>query len=90
MIPLNSAALALGISLFAGAAPPTVTHSVLHKRAVFDLVGGKIDLRSVCGGQEPVSVQYKRTAADVAAAIFSGLWYTPVHVQVSCVAPAFR
>ena len=63
------------------------THTVLQKRAVFDFVGGKTDLRAVCAGQTPVQVEIRRTAGDVAAAVFSGLWYTPVHLRVTCAAP---
>ncbi len=67
----------------AGAAPPTV-RTVLQRRSVFDLVSVKTDLRRVCAGHEPLEVEYKRTAADVAAAVFTGLWYTPVHLRVTC------
>jgi hypothetical protein len=68
----------------AAAAPETVTRTVLQKRSVFDFVAGKTDLRAVCAGQEPIEVTYRRTAADVAAAVFTGLWYTPIHVRVTC------
>lgn len=71
----------------AGAGAATETHTVLQKRAVFDFVGGKTDLRAVCAGQTPVQVEIRRTAGDVAAAVFSGLWYTPVHLRVTCAAP---
>jgi hypothetical protein len=63
------------------------THTVLQKRAVFDFVGGKTDLRAVCAGRTPVQIEIRRTAGDVAAAVFSGLWYTPVHLRVTCDAP---
>lgn len=69
------------------AAPATVTHTVVQRRAVFDLVGAKTELRPVCGGREALGVEFKRTAGDVAAAVFSGLWYTPVHVRVTCASP---
>ncbi len=65
----------------------TETHTVLQKRAVFDFVGGRTDLRAVCAGQMPVQVEIRRTAGDVAAAVFSGLWYTPVHLRVTCSTP---
>jgi hypothetical protein len=70
-----------------GAFGGTETHTVLQKRSVFDLVGGKTDLRAVCAGQAPVALEIRRTAADVAAAVFSGLWYTPVHLRVTCTSP---
>jgi hypothetical protein len=79
---------ALALVLLGGgvaiAEPITVTRTVLQKRSVFDLVAGKTDLRAACTGQQPIEVTYKRTAADVAAAVFTGLWYTPVHVRVTC------
>jgi hypothetical protein len=62
----------------------TTTHTVLQKRAVFDLVAKATDLDRVCDGQRPRAVEVRRTAADVAAAVFSGLWYTPVHLRVTC------
>jgi hypothetical protein len=68
----------------ANAAPTTVTRTVVQRRAVFDLVSVKTNLRQLCGGQEALDVEFKRTAADVAAAVFSGLWYTPVHLRVTC------
>ncbi len=87
MFQLRSIFFALGISAsFANAAPTaaTVTRTVVQKRAVFDLVSVKTSLRSVCEGREPLEVEYKRTAADVAAAVFTGLWYTPIHLRVTC------
>jgi hypothetical protein len=85
MIQLGSIFLALGISAsFGPARPSTVTRTVLQRRAVFDLVSVRANLRAVCGGQEPIAVDYNRTAADVAAAVFTGLWYTPVHLRVTC------
>ena len=88
MHQLGSMFLALGITAsFGHAAPSTVTHTVVQRRAVFDLVSVKSNLRTVCAGLEPIDVEYKRTAADVAAAVFSGLWYTPVHLRVTCAAP---
>jgi hypothetical protein len=80
-------ALALSLLLSptaAVAAPPTVTYTRVQHRAVFDLVGGKTDLQAVCGGAMPTEVTYRRTAADLAAGIFSGWWYSPVHVRVTC------
>jgi hypothetical protein len=65
----------------------TETHTVVQRRAVFDFVGGKTDLRAVCAGQMPVAVEIRRTAGDVAAAVFTGLWYTPVHLRVTCDVP---
>jgi hypothetical protein len=88
MMQLRSVFLALGISAsFGHAAPATVTHTVLQRRAVFDLVSVRANLRAVCAGAEPIAVEYKRTAADVAAAVFTGLWYTPVHLRVTCASP---
>ncbi len=85
MIRLGSLLFTLGISAsFGHAAPPTTTRTVVQQRAVFDLVGGKTNLRNVCDGAEPIDVEVKRTAGDVAAAVFSGMWYTPVHVRVTC------
>lgn len=85
MLQLGSIFFAVGISAsFGHAAPSTVSRTQVRHNAVFDLVTQKTDLRSVCGGLEPLDVQYKRTAADVAAAVFTGLWYTPVHVHVTC------
>ena len=85
MLQLGSIFFAVGISAsFGQALPATVTRTVVQRRAVFDLVSVKTNLRSVCGGQEPIDVQYKRTAADVATAVFTGLWYTPVHLRVTC------
>lgn len=68
----------------AEAAPPATVRTVVQKRAVFDLVSGKTDLRALCDGQTPVSVELRRTAGDVAAAVFTGLWYTPAHLRVTC------
>ena len=88
MIQLGSIFFALGIGAsFGGAAPATVTRTVVQRRAVFDLVSVKTNLRTVCAGKEPIDVEYKRTAGDVAAAVFTGLWYTPVHLHVTCAAP---
>ena len=89
MTQLGSIFLALGISASFGhpLAAAVVTRTVLQKRAVFDLVSVKANLRDVCAGQDPIDVEYKRTAADVAAAVFSGLWYTPVHLRVTCASP---
>jgi hypothetical protein len=87
MHQLGSIFFALGITAsFGHAAPATVTRTVVQRRAVFDLVSVKSNLRAVCQGQDPIDVEYKRTAADVAAAVFSGLWYTPVHLRVTCAA----
>ena len=65
----------------------TATHTVLQRRAVFDFVGGKTDLRAACPGGTPVQVEIRRTARDMAAALFSGWWYTPVHLRVTCSTP---
>ena len=70
-----------------GAFAATEMHTVVQRRAVFDFVGGKTDLRAVCAGKEPVALEIRRTAGDLAAAVFSGLWYTPVHLRVTCAAP---
>ncbi|MGZ3427246.1 MAG: hypothetical protein ACXVDD_02450 [Polyangia bacterium] len=83
---LLSSALVLCASV-ASAAPATVTRTVVQRRSVFDLVGAKTDLGLVCAGQRPLAVELKRTAGDVAAALFSGLWYTPVHLRVTCASP---
>ena len=88
MHQLGSIFFALGISAsFGHAGKATVTHTVVQRRAVFDLVSVKSNLRAVCEGGEPLDVEYKRTAADVAAAVFTGLWYTPVHLRVTCASP---
>jgi hypothetical protein len=88
MLRSGSLFVALALSASAAhAAPSTVTHTVVQHRAVFDLVSSKKSLRSVCDGKEPLEVDYKRTAGDVAAAVFTGLWYTPVHLRVTCAAP---
>lgn len=89
MMRLGSLLFALGVSAsFAHAAPSsTVTRTVVQRRAVFDLVSVKTNLQSLCAGQAPIDVEYKRTAGDVAAAVFSGLWYTPVHLRVTCASP---
>jgi hypothetical protein len=86
MVQLGSVVLALGITAsFAHATPrATTTRTILQKRAVFDLVSVKTQLRDVCAGHEPLAVEYKRSAGDVAAAVFTGLWYTPVHLRVTC------
>jgi hypothetical protein len=80
-------ALVATSSLAAAAPSSTVTHTVLQRRAVFDLVSVKADLQTLCAGQRPLAVEYKRTAGDVAAAVFTGLWYTPVHLRVTCSNP---
>jgi hypothetical protein len=85
MLQLGSVFFAVGVSVSFGAGPPSTTsHTQVEHRAVFDLVSRKMDLRRMCAGQEPIDVEFKRTAADVAAAVFTGLWYTPVHVRVTC------
>lgn len=78
----------LVVASAAAAAPATVTtYTRVQHRAVFDLVGGKTDLHAICGdGQTPIAISYRRTAADLAAGIFSGWWYSPVHVRVTCAA----
>lgn len=70
-----------------GAWAATETHTVVQQRALFDQVGGKTDLRAACAGGTPVQVEIRRTAGDVAAALFSGWWYTPVHLRVTCATP---
>jgi hypothetical protein len=75
---------ALAVPLSTTAPATSTTRTVLQKRAVFDLVAHATDLDRVCGGQRPRAVEVRRTAADVAAAVFSGLWYTPVHLRVTC------
>jgi hypothetical protein len=88
MAPLGSLFFALGIAAsFGNGAPATVSRTSVQHHAVFDLVSQKVDLRSLCGGMQPITVEYKRTAGDVAAAVFTGLWYTPVHLRVTCTAP---
>jgi hypothetical protein len=64
----------------------TTTRSIRLQRSVFDLVGDTTDVHALCDGQPPVAVKFQRTAADVAAAVFSGLWYTPAHLRVTCAA----
>jgi hypothetical protein len=86
--------LLLGALLLGGAAhatpaasapvAATITRTVVQPRAVFDFVARGTDLERVCGGQRPIAVEIRRTAADVAAAVFSGLWYTPIHLRVTC------
>jgi hypothetical protein len=71
----------------ADAAPPTVVRTAVQRRSVFDLVSKKTDLRALCAGEQALDVEYKRTAGDVAAAVFTGFWYTPVHVRVTCATP---
>ena len=69
----------------AGAAPSSVTCTRVQHRSVFDLVGGHTDLRAVCGSNATATaITYRRTPADLAAGIFTGWWYTPVHVRVTC------
>jgi hypothetical protein len=70
-----------------GAWAATETHTVVQHRAVFDFVGGKIDLRAACAGQTPLQIELRHTAGDVAAAVFTGMWYTPVHLRVTCATP---
>jgi len=88
MMRLGSLFFALAVSAsVAHAAPSTVTRTVVQRRAVFDLVSVKTNLQTLCAGQAPIDVEYKRTAGDVAAAVFTGLWYTPVHLRVTCASP---
>ncbi len=88
MMTMRSMAFALACACVPGGAwAATETHTVVQRRAVFDLVGGKTDLRAACAGQTPVQVEIRRTAGDVAAALFSGWWYTPVHLRVTCATP---
>ena len=77
-------ALVVALGGVAEAQSPTTTRSLLLKRSLFDLVGGTTDVRAICDGQPPVAVQFQRTAADLAAAVFSGMWYTPAHLRVTC------
>jgi hypothetical protein len=74
-------------SAVAHAAPATQTRTVVQRRAVFDLVSVKTDVRALCEGHEALDVELQRTPADVAAAVFSGMWYTPAHLRVTCAAP---
>jgi hypothetical protein len=88
MIPLVTLFLASGISpSFSDVAPRTVTRVVIQRRAVFDMVGVKADIRALCAEGEPIAIEYKRTAGDIAAAVFTGFWYTPIHLRVTCAAP---
>ena len=83
---LCSGALLVTLGGVASAEAPTSTRTLLVKRAVFDLVGGSTDVRAICDGQPPLSVKFQRTAADLAAAVFTGMWYTPAHLRVTCAA----
>jgi hypothetical protein len=82
--------MAAGPAMAAGTtvetAPAGAVHRVRQQRGVFDLVRRRADVRAVCGGVEPQLVIVDRTPGDVAAAIFTGLWYTPAHLQVVCAA----
>jgi hypothetical protein len=81
---LRSLALLLVLGGVASAQVPTTSRSLLLKRSVFDLVGGATDVRTICDGQPPLAVRFQRTAADLAAAVFTGMWYTPAHLRVTC------
>jgi hypothetical protein len=59
-------------------------HIVKQERGIFNIVRVKKDLRALCGGQEPLHVEVKHTAGDAMAAIFTGILYTPAHLQVTC------
>ena len=88
MLRLGSLLFTLGVApSFAHAGPATVTRTAVQQRAVFDFVAKKTDLTQLCGGGQPLAVDYRRTAGDVAAAVFTGLWYTPIHVRVTCASP---
>jgi len=77
-------ASSLAVPFAAQATEAPVTRTVVQHRSVFDLVGGKTNLQAICGGAVPTEITYHRTAADLAAGIFSGWWYSPVHLRVTC------
>jgi hypothetical protein len=83
---LCSGALVVTLGGVASAQAPTTSRTLLLKRSVFDLVGASTDVHAICDGQPPVAVQFQRTAADLAAAVFTGMWYTPAHLRVTCAA----
>jgi hypothetical protein len=65
--------------------PPTaIVKKVPEQRGLFNLVRGKRDLKAVCGGRDPLNVRVVHTGGDVAAAIFTGILYTPAHLKVTC------
>ncbi len=55
-------------------------------RYAFDLAGRSDDDAAAerCAGLQVVKMHRHRTMADVAAAVFTGGWYTPEHVDVQC------
>jgi hypothetical protein len=59
-------------------------HIVKQERGIFNIVRVKKDLRAVCGGQEPLSVDVRHTTGDALAAVFTGILYTPAHLYVTC------
>jgi hypothetical protein len=59
-------------------------HVVKQERGIFNLVRVKKDLRAVCGGQDPISVDVRHTTGDALAAVFTGILYTPAHLHVTC------
>ena len=56
----------------------------------FDAYGPSADQAAAerCAGGQMGATHRYRTRGDIAAAVFSGGWYTPVHVDVACDASA--
>ena len=67
-----------------GAMQPGETHIVRQDRAFFNALRIKKDLRPLCGGAEPASVDVFHTVGDGFAAVFTGILYTPAHLRVTC------
>jgi hypothetical protein len=82
----SGAALAQPLSVMPtpGTLAPMQTHIVWEQRGFFNALRLRRDLRRLCGGAQPYSVEVIHDAGDVAAAIFTGILWTPAHLRVTC------
>jgi hypothetical protein len=60
--------------------------TVMVHRYAFDTAGRSEDEMAAarCGGGQIGVTHRRHTMGDVAAAVFSGGWYTPEHVDIQC------
>lgn len=56
-------------------------------RSVFDQLGPRVDVKSMCGQKGAASIDEKRTAGDVLLTFLSVGFYTPTHAKVQCNRP---
>jgi hypothetical protein len=65
----------------------TTTHQMRLNRYVFDAVGQRADIGTLCVGAPATEVEVRRNAGDIALGILTLGWYVPAHVRVTCAPP---